>query len=114
MRKFRKNEWELNQEAIEKLEMEKDANKWINLINELNEKERKKELSASELIFEMKIFENIGEINYSIRHLLDRTKNGHISLKESSRSTITDIVSTIWNNKVNNFIEWTKQFKKID
>ena len=125
IRKFRKNEWELSNQVLDLLEAtkNKDTSQWTRVIEEYDEKEKRKELSVSELVLEMKRLEGMDEINSSIKELIKRP-NGEQSVievcldeliaKYNQSSTETDIASTkICDYNEADVKEWARKYKKL-
>ena len=122
-RKFKKNEWELNSYVLELMAKEKDAHKWIELIKKYDLGEKTKDLSATELITQMKRLEGVGEINSYIKELLNRNKDNKCILElcleniakiYKKKSTLCpNVDKKLCDFEDKHVKEWTEAYKKV-
>ncbi|CAF0787513.1 unnamed protein product [Brachionus calyciflorus] len=82
VQKFKRNEWDLSESLLDLLETNSDTNQWIQIINKHDISIKRKELSAQEIVNEMKKLEGTLEINNYVSYLIDRP-GGHQSLIET-------------------------------
>ena len=121
VKKFKKNEWDLNFNMVKKMKNTKPID-WIKTISEYDQNEKKKEMSVKELIELMRQKEAPNEANYTIRNLLDASDQDNqcllekalIKIKQKSKSTIDLEIDK-------NFVEfdsldvkkWTNSYKQL-
>ncbi len=122
VKKIKKNIWELNNDLIDNILTKRKPSDWIQLIREHETKEKGKNLDVNQLVSLMKRLEAPGEINNSIKYILDKTEGE--SLLEKTVSKIEEafkkpiyLPDTKINKKIADFTdsdvkEWSKHYKR--
>ncbi len=120
VKKFKKNEWDLNRQVLDAIEKNKNTSEWLKIIKDYDTKSKNIALKRSELTDEMKRLEGTGEINSSITKLLERKGKKCIlelcldaldSINIKPSSLFQSLTNTIKEYREEDIKEWIRQYK---
>ncbi|CAF0718769.1 unnamed protein product [Brachionus calyciflorus] len=123
VKKFKKNEFNLNAQLLGLMKKNADTSQWIAMIKKHDLETKSKELTCSELIDDMKRLEATGEINFYIKNLITRDESGKCLLEicieqfdsvYKKRSKLFEEKSKkISEYNKDDILDWTKKYKEI-
>ncbi|RNA23962.1 translocase subunit seca [Brachionus plicatilis] len=107
--KFRKNEWDLNDQVLNLIETSNNTSEWIEMIKKFDLESKSKALTRAELIDEMKRLEATGEINSYVKKLIERNETGKCIIE-----LCLDKLDTVHKNSSNLFFNMKKKIEEYE